>query len=81
LTSSYSFESASGAETIGEIGVRVGASEKANGASEGFIVNHSIADQCSETEDIMRGESGRACLPERLIEWKRAAMKKIEERM
>jgi hypothetical protein len=37
LTSLYSFESASEAETIGEIGVNVGASEKAKAASEGFI--------------------------------------------
>jgi hypothetical protein len=45
LMSLYSFESASGAETIGEIGVRVGASEKAKGASEGSLVNHLIRDR------------------------------------
>jgi hypothetical protein len=45
-----------GVETIGEIGVRVGASGKAKGTSEGFGVNESIADRPpeTETEDIMR---------------------------
>jgi hypothetical protein len=43
-TSLYSFESRSGVETIFEIGVRAGASEKAKGASEGFGVNQSIVD-------------------------------------
>jgi hypothetical protein len=49
-------ESASGVETISEIGMRVGASEKAKGTSEGFAVNQSIIDRRSEreTEDIMR---------------------------
>jgi hypothetical protein len=55
----YSFESASGGETILEIGVRVRASEKAKGASKGFTVNQSIVDRPSETEieteDIIRG--------------------------
>jgi hypothetical protein len=45
-----SFESTSGVETIGEIGVRAGASGKAKGASEGFIVNHLITDRRSETQ-------------------------------
>jgi hypothetical protein len=61
--------------------VRVGASEKAKGAWEGFIVNHLIADQCSETEDITRGEGGRAWWSEKLIEWERAAMEEIKGRM
>jgi hypothetical protein len=40
--------------------VRIGASEKGKGASEGFVVNGSIADQRSETrkEDIMKWEGG-----------------------
>jgi hypothetical protein len=43
---------------ICEIGVRLGASEKAKGASEGFEVEGSIADRRSEKhkEDIMRWE-------------------------
>jgi hypothetical protein len=58
----HSFKSASGAETIFEIGVRAGASEKAKGASEGFVMKGSIADRRSETEkeDIMRWEGGSA---------------------
>jgi hypothetical protein len=45
---------------IFEIGVRVGASGKAKGASERFAVNQSIIDRRSETEtkDIMRWEDG-----------------------
>jgi hypothetical protein len=63
--------------------VSVGASETAKGTSEGFAVNQSIIDRCSETEteDIMRWEGGRAWRPERLIEWERAAMGQIEGRM
>jgi hypothetical protein len=61
-TSLDSFESAPGAETIGEIGVSVSASWKAKRASEAFVVDQSIADRCSETEteaeDIMRWEGG-----------------------
>jgi hypothetical protein len=59
LTTLYSFESASEAETIGEIGVNVGASEKAKAASEGFVIKGPIADRGSETEteDITREES------------------------
>jgi hypothetical protein len=66
----YSFESASGVETIFEIGVRVGTSGKAKGASEGFVVNQSIVDTRleTETEDIMRWEGGRAWCPEKLRE-------------
>jgi hypothetical protein len=74
-------ESASGVETISEIGVMVGVSEKAKGASEGFAVNGSIADCSSEIakeEEIMPWESGRAWGPERLIKWEGAAMEKIE---
>jgi hypothetical protein len=58
----YSFESPSGAETIGEIDVRVEASRKAKGASEAFDVNQSIVDRATETEteDIMRWEGGIA---------------------
>jgi hypothetical protein len=39
-----------------EVGVRVGASGKAKGASEGFAVNQSTVDRPSETEteDILR---------------------------
>jgi hypothetical protein len=50
----------SGAETIAEIGVSVGASEKAKGALEGFALNQSIVDCPSETgkKDIMRWEGG-----------------------
>jgi hypothetical protein len=61
-TSLYSFESAPGVETIFEIGVTVGASEKAKGVSEGFAGNQSIVDRPSEreTEDMMRWEGGRA---------------------
>jgi hypothetical protein len=82
-TSLYSFESASGAETIGRIEVTVGASQKVKSASEGFEVGSSVTDQPSETqrEDIMRWEGGRAWLSERLIEWERAAMEEIEGRM
>jgi hypothetical protein len=59
-TSLYSFESVSGAETICEIGVSVGASENAKEASEGFVVKGSITDRRPETEkeDIMRWERG-----------------------
>jgi hypothetical protein len=72
-----------GSETIFEIIVRVGASGKAKGTSEGFVVNQLIIDRPSETEteDIIRWESGRAYWPEKLIEWERAAMEKIERRM
>jgi hypothetical protein len=58
-TSLYSFESASGVETIFETGVRVGASEKAKRASEELSVIGSIVDCSSEgsKEDIMRWES------------------------
>jgi hypothetical protein len=44
------------------MGVRVGASGKAKGASEGFVVGQSVVDRRSETEteDIMRWEGGRA---------------------
>jgi hypothetical protein len=58
-----------GVETIFEIAVRVGASEKATGASEGFAVNQTIIDRCSETEteDITRGKGGKAWPSERLI--------------
>jgi hypothetical protein len=48
---------------------------------ERFVVNQSFADQCSETEDIMRGEGGRDWWPEKLIAWERATMEKIERRM
>jgi hypothetical protein len=63
--------------------VRVGASEKAKGVSEGIAVNQSIIDRSSETEtdDIMRWEGGRAWMSERLIAWERAAVGKIEGRM
>jgi hypothetical protein len=63
--------------------VRVGASEKAKGTSEGFLVKCSITDRRSEKhkEDIMRWEGGRAFEPETLIEWQRLAMEKIEWRM
>jgi hypothetical protein len=66
----YSFESASGVETIHKIGPRVGASEKAKGASEGFEAEGSIADRRSETqtEDIIRWE-GLSLGHERLTEW------------
>jgi hypothetical protein len=79
-TSLYSFESVSGVETIFEIGVSVRASQKAKGASEGFVVNQSIIDQPSETqkEDITRWEDGRTWAPERPMEWERAALDKIE---
>jgi hypothetical protein len=72
------FESASGVETIFEIGVRVGASGKAKGASEGFAVNQSIVDRRAEreAEDIMRWEGDRAYQSEKGIEWERAAMEK-----
>jgi hypothetical protein len=72
------FESASGVETIFEIGVRLGASEKAKGMSEAFAVNQSSVDRRSEreTEDIMRWEGDRASPSERRIEWERAAMEK-----
>jgi hypothetical protein len=61
-TSLYSFELPAGAETIGEIGVMVGASEKVKSASEALIVNQSIIDRRSETEpeDFLRWERGRA---------------------
>jgi hypothetical protein len=54
----YSFESVTGVETIFEIRGRVGVSEKAESASEGFRDNESIVDLPSETEteDIMRWE-------------------------
>jgi hypothetical protein len=63
--------------------VRVGASGKAKGASEGFAVNQSIIDRRLETEakDIMRWEGGRALGLERVIGWEGAAMEKIEGRM
>jgi hypothetical protein len=63
--------------------VKTGASEKAKGASNRFIVNQSIVDgrSESETKDIMRWEGGRARGPEKLIEWERTAMEKIEGRM
>jgi hypothetical protein len=50
--------------------VRVEASEKEKGASEGFVVDQSIIDRPSETEteDIMRWEGGRAWASDRLIE-------------
>jgi hypothetical protein len=53
------------------MGVRVAASEKAKGASEGVVIKGLIADRRSEkhTEDIMRGEGERAWWPERLIKW------------
>jgi hypothetical protein len=59
-TSLYSFESPSGAETIGEIGVIVGASQNAKSASEAFAVKQSIVDRHSETEteDILRWDGG-----------------------
>jgi hypothetical protein len=59
-TNLYLLESPSGAETIFEIGVRVGASEKVTGASEGFAIQGSIADRCSEKhkEDIKKWEGG-----------------------
>jgi hypothetical protein len=78
-TSLYSFESASGVETAFEICVRIGASEKAKGASEGFAVDQSIVNRPpeTETEDMMRWEGGRAWPSDVLIEWKRAAMEKI----
>jgi hypothetical protein len=49
--------------------VRIGASGKARGASEGFAVDQSIIDLRSETEteDVMRWEGGRAWPSERLI--------------
>jgi hypothetical protein len=76
----YSFGSASGVETIFEISMRVGASGKAKGASEGFAVSQSIIDRASETKtkDIMRWEGNGAWGPERLIEQDRAAMEKIK---
>jgi hypothetical protein len=79
----HSFESASGVETILEIGVRVRASGKAKGTSEGFVVNQSIIDRPSETEkeDIIRWKGGRAWPSERLIEWERVAVEKVERRM
>jgi hypothetical protein len=54
--------------------VRVGASGKAKGTSEGFVVNQLIIDRVSEkeTEDIMRWEGGRDWCPEKLREWKGA---------
>jgi hypothetical protein len=65
------FESPSGVETSGDIGVRVEASGKAKGASEGLLVNKSIVDRASETEteDIMRWEGGRPWCPEKLRAW------------
>jgi hypothetical protein len=59
------------------MGVRVEASEKAKGTSEGFTVNQSIIDRRSETEietqteteDMMRWDDGRAWVSERRIEW------------
>jgi hypothetical protein len=70
-------------ETILEICVRVGASEKAKGTSKAFVVNHSIIDRASEieTEDIMRWEDSRAWASERLIEWERAPMERMKGRM
>jgi hypothetical protein len=60
--------------------VSVGASGKAKGASEAFVVNQPIDDRASETEieieDIMRWEGGRAWFPEKPREWERAATKK-----
>jgi hypothetical protein len=63
--------------------MRVGASGKAKGTSEGFVVNGSIANRRSErnTEGIARGEGGRAWRSERLTEWERAAMAKIKGRV
>jgi hypothetical protein len=86
-TSSYSFELASGAETIGGMGVRVEASEKAEGTSEGFAVNQSIIDRHSktetetETEDMMRWDGGRAWPAGQLLEWEAVAMDRIKWRM
>jgi hypothetical protein len=59
-TGLYSFESPSGVETIGEIGVSVGGSHKAKGASEGLAVHQSIIDRPSETEkeDILKWQGG-----------------------
>jgi hypothetical protein len=53
-----SFESPSGAEMIREIGVIVGASQNVKGPSEPSVVNHSIIDRRSETDDILRWEGG-----------------------
>jgi hypothetical protein len=74
---------ASGAETIREIDVSVGASQTAKSASKAFVVNQSIIDRASETEteDILRWESERAWASERLIVWEGVAMKKIEKRI
>jgi hypothetical protein len=54
--------------------VRVGASGKAKGMAEAYIVNQSIIDRLSETEtkDIMRWEGERDWCPEKLREWKGA---------
>jgi hypothetical protein len=62
--------------------VRVGASGKAKRTSIAFVANQSIVDRASETEteDIMRWEGGRAWCREKLREWKRGVMKKIEMR-
>jgi hypothetical protein len=61
----------------------VGASHNGKNASEAFVVNQSSIDRVSErkTEDIMRWDSGRALASERLNEWERMAMEKIEGRM
>jgi hypothetical protein len=50
----------SGVETILEMNVRVGPSEKVKGTSERFPVNQSIIDRASVTEekDILRWEGG-----------------------
>jgi hypothetical protein len=63
--------------------VRVGASKKAKGGSEGFAIKGSIADRGSEKpkEDIVRWEGGRALRPEKLIKWEGAVMEKIEGTM
>jgi hypothetical protein len=63
--------------------VKIGASEKPKGRSEGFVIKGSIIDRRSEkhTGDITRWQGGRAWGPERLIEWEGAAMEKIEGSM
>jgi hypothetical protein len=55
----YSFESASGTETIGEIGVSLGASDEGKGTLKGTAVNGSIVDRNSEiqNEDIVKCDS------------------------
>jgi hypothetical protein len=65
----YLFELLSGVETIFEIDGRVGVSGKAKGASEAFAVKQPIVDRHSETEtdDILRWESGRARVSARLL--------------